>query len=289
MKIVDEFDGIYVVDTEVGGEKGIIFSFIVVRDKVAIVESGPESTAHEFQDIFDELSLKPENVEYIAVTHVHLDHGGGAGSLSEICKNAKVLVHPKGEKHLVNPEKLWNASKSVLSEIADVYGEPKPLNSDRIIATEDMLEVSLGNSKIKVVHTPGHAPHHQSYVLDDKVLFSGDSAGVYKDGKIIPTTPPIFDVDKALQSIDRMASISPEKIAFTHFDVGGGEQLAKIREKLLSWKSIAESCETVEEMHEKLLEVDEDYKYFWNWLKDSKFAESYFHLALRGLMEAVRK
>jgi len=84
-----------------------------------------------------------------------------------------------------------------------------------------------------------------------------------------------------------MRRLDVERIAYTHFGIGEKEMLDRIEEKLFEWKDLALSCESVEGMHEKLLEVDEDYRFFWEWLKKSKFAESYFHLALRGFMEAV--
>ncbi len=286
MRISEVADGVYAVDTEIGGEKGIVFSYIVDRGDVAVVETGAEKTSGVFPEVFEELGIKPEKVKFIAVTHVHLDHGGAAGSLVRICEKAKVIVHPRGAEHLINPERLWRASKSVLNEIAEIYGKPLPIEDSRIVVSEDNSEFTLGNSKIKVVHTPGHAPHHQSFVLD-KILFPGDSAGVYKDGHVIPTTPPVFNFEKAVESIRKMRRLNVERIAYTHFGIGEKEMLDRIEEKLFEWKDLALSCESVEGMHEKLLEVDEDYRFFWEWLKKSKFAESYFHLALRGFMEAV--
>ncbi len=288
MEISEVAEGIYAVDTEIGGERGIVFSYVVERKDVAVIETGANSTANKVLDALNEIGLKAEDVRYIAVTHVHLDHSGAAGTLARFCENAKIIVHPRGVKHLVNPEKLWRASKSVLSEIAEIYGKPTPVDENRILTAEDLSEFPLGDAKIKVVHTPGHAPHHQSYLIDG-MLFPGDSAGVFKDGKIIPTTPPVFDFEKALESIGKMKNQKVELIAYTHFGVGEREMLDRIERKLMEWKEVALECEDVEEMHNKLLENDEDYRYFWNWLKKSKFAESYFHLALRGFMEAVKK
>ena len=287
MEILRVAEGVYAVDTEIGGEDGIVFAYIVDRGEVAVVETGANSTSNRVVEAIEELGIKKEEVKYIAVTHVHLDHGGAAGSLAKVFEKAKIIVHPKGAYHLVNPEKLWNSSKFVLNEVAEVYGKPTPVDESRILIAEDYSEFPLGEVEIKVVHTPGHAPHHQSFLVD-RILIPGDSAGVFKDGRIIPTTPPVFDFEKALRSVRKMRELEVSMIAYTHFGIGKKEMLDRVEEKLMDWKNLALECKSAEEMHEKLLEVDADYRYFWEWLKKSKFAESYFHLALRGFLEAVK-
>lgn len=290
MKIYEIKDYIYTIDTETGNEPEIISSYILNTEKPAVIESGPSSIVNSFLSIADEIGINVSDIEFIFLTHIHLDHGGGVGLLSKIFKNAKVIVHPYGVKHLINPEKLWNASKTILGKIAELYGAPVPVNSERIIAPKDGETISLGNERIKVIYSPGHASHHISYFLEESsTLFPGDSAGISHDGYVIPTTPPPCDFDKSIESIKKMRVLNPKYIAYTHFGLSDANNLLeKIEEKISEWRKIAVSSKSVEDMHNTLLDVDEDYQYFWKKMKDSKFADNFFRLSLEGFLSERR-
>jgi glyoxylase-like metal-dependent hydrolase (beta-lactamase superfamily II) len=212
---------LYLVDLETGGIKNFIASYILSGKKVAIVETGPTSSAPSVLSALKELDIKPENVAYLAVSHIHLDHGGGAGTLVKHLPKAKVIVHPRGAPHLANPEKLWQQSQKVLGKITEIYGAPEAVPPERIIAATDGMTFDVGNNvKLKVIETLGHASHHQSYYESlTKGIFPGDAAGIYlkEIGVIVPTTPAPFRLDIALASLDKLASLKPKVLYYSHF------------------------------------------------------------------------
>jgi len=169
------------IDVETAGIENFIASYVLRGRSVAIIETGPTSSVPNLLAGLGKLGVKLEDVTYVAVSHVHLDHGGGAGTLLKSLPNARVIVHQRGAPHLINPEKLWQQSKEVLGKITELYGAPEPVPFERIIAAEDGMTFDLGkNVEFKVVETLGHASHHQSYYETfGRGVFPGDAAGIY--------------------------------------------------------------------------------------------------------------
>ena len=172
---------LFLIDLETGGFKNLIASYVLKGKGAVIVDSGPPSSIPNLLSGLKELDVKPEEVAFVALTHVHVDHSGGAAILLKSLPNARVIVHPKGAWHLAHPAKLWQSTQQVLGEVAEMFGEPEPVPEDRIIlASEDMtLEVGEG-LRLKVLEAPGHASHNVSYYeyLNEGV-FPGDAAGAY--------------------------------------------------------------------------------------------------------------
>ena len=155
---------VYQIDVGTAGVKNFIASYILKGKQVAMVETGPTSSVPNLLFCLDELNVKPEDVAYVAVSHIHLDHGGGVGRLLKYLPKAKVIVHPRGAPHLANPEKLWQQSKEVMGSLTKMYGKPEPVPEERIIAATDGMMFDVGNNiSLKVVETLGHASHHLSY------------------------------------------------------------------------------------------------------------------------------
>ncbi len=208
--------------TPVGFGKELIASFLVKGSrKTALIETGPGSSASILVKYLEKSGVEPD---YIIVTHIHLDHGGGAGHLARRYPNAKVIVHPRGYKHLLNPSKLWAASRQVLGEVAEIYGEPQPVPEEQLLAAEDGERIDLGDLELIIRHTPGHASHHMSILAEPvKMLFAGDSAGVSfvvdSDRIRLPTTPPPFKPELYMKSIDVMKSLNPRSIVLTHYGI----------------------------------------------------------------------
>lgn len=236
-----------------------IKSFILrYHNSIVIIETGPLNGVDKLLRYLEEIR-DIDNVRII-VTHIHLDHAGGAGYLANKLEsrgiNTTVYVHPRGLKHLVNPEKLWASSLSVLGKIAQIYGKPEPLKRELGVETSDGQLIRIGaRTTIKILHTPGHASHHQSIVMwlgNNKILFSGDSVGVYIPSieAIVPTTPPPFKLELYLDSLDKMESFKPEKIAFTHVGIGEADLLRKHRKQISLWISL------IKELSENNREID---------------------------------
>ena len=212
---------LFLVDLETGGFKNLIASYVLKGKRTIIVETGPSSSIPNLLSGLKELDVKVEDVAYVALSHVHLDHSGGTGTLLKFLPNAKILVHPKGAPHLVNPEKLWVQSKKVLGRVAEIFGEPEAVPEDRIIAACDGTTLDVGkNVRLTAVETLGHASHNLSYYEPlYGGAFSGDSAGIYlcEFDAVVPTTPPPFRLDATLASLDKLASLKPSALYYSHF------------------------------------------------------------------------
>ena len=172
---------LFLTDLETGGYKNLIASYVLKGKKAIIVETGPTSSIPNLLSGLKELNIKAENIAYVALTHVHIDHGGGAGTLLKNLPNAKVIVHSKGAPHLADPRKLWAASKKVLGNVAELFGEPEPIPEERIIVASEGMAFDVGDEvRLKAIEAPGHASHNLSYYeyLNEGV-FPGDAAGAY--------------------------------------------------------------------------------------------------------------
>ncbi|MBW7857470.1 MAG: MBL fold metallo-hydrolase [Leptonema sp. (in: Bacteria)] len=203
-------------------------AYIVVDgDEVAIIETNTSRSVPIILTALQELDKSVEQVKYIIVTHVHLDHAGGAGSLMQLCQNATLLAHPRAGRHLIDPSRLVNSSIEVYGEesFRKLYGEILPVVANRVRTLNDGEEVKLGNRTFKFLHTRGHANHHFC-IYDSKSngVFTGDSFGIaypiLQTGGpyIYPTsTPTDFDPDEARKSITKIRETGCSKLYLTHF------------------------------------------------------------------------
>src|SRR4030042_6017428 len=155
MQVTRLEDHIYLIDAETAGIKNFIASYIIKGSKVAMVETGPTSSVPNLLAGLEQLNVKLEDIAYVAVSHIHLDHGGGVGTLLKHLPNAKVVVHQRGAQHLANPERLWQQSQEVLGRITDLYGEPEPVPVEKIVPVTDRMAFDLGNNvTLQVIKTP---------------------------------------------------------------------------------------------------------------------------------------
>jgi glyoxylase-like metal-dependent hydrolase (beta-lactamase superfamily II) len=239
---------IHLVDVETGGIENFIASYVLKGKYAAIIETGPTSSVPNLLAGLKQLSVSLDEIAYVAVTHIHLDHGGGVGTLLKSLPNAKVIVHPAGSPHLVNPQKLWQQSIEVQgNQIADLYHAPEPVSAERIVSVKDGMSFDLGNNvEFRVVETLGHASHHQSYFeTKSRGLFPGDAAGIYFSNLnvVVPTTPAPFRFDVALASLKKLANLGPKALYFSHFGRASDavEKLEAYAQQLKLWVSIAEN------------------------------------------------
>ena len=259
-------DHIFMIDLETGGLDNFIASYVLKGKKVAIIETGPTSSVPNIVMALKTLSVKPEDVTYVAVSHIHLDHGGGVGTLLKHLPNAKAIVHHKGAPHLANPEKLWQQSQTVLGKITDIYGPPEPVPTDRIIPATDGMTFDVGNRvSLRVVETLGHASHHQSYYENfGGAIFLGDAAGIYlkQFDAVVPTTPAPFRLDSALSSLDKLAALKPRALYYSHFGpaTDPARRLQAYAEQLRLWAKIAaegtEHGRSVDEIRDRIIAAD---------------------------------
>ncbi len=240
---------------------------MVENGRAAFIDTG---TGHSVPYLLETIKLKNLNVEdvdYVIPTHVHLDHAGGAGLLMSKLPNAKLVIHPRGAPHMIDPEKLVAGTIAVYGEekFKQYYGEIIPIEEQRVTVVEDEHEIQLANRTLKFLDAPGHARHH--FCVYDKTsngFFTGDTFGLsYKeldneDGAfILPTTTPVqFEPDAWQNTLTRMLDYQPKNMYLTHFGcVTEIDRLtAQLREGIDEYTNIAKSCINSENREQKIKE-----------------------------------
>jgi glyoxylase-like metal-dependent hydrolase (beta-lactamase superfamily II) len=218
---------------------GLAASYLIIENgRAAFVETGTTRSVPRLMEALQRADVAPDAVDYVLLTHVHLDHAGGAGALMQHLPSAKCVVHPRGARHMADPSKLIAGAKEVYGaeRFADLYGAIAPIPASRIIEVNDGAHLDLGGRGLEFIHTPGHALHHYCVVdLMARVIFTGDTFGIaYREFDtaqgafiFVTTTPVQFDPEAAHESIERIMSYAPRAIYPTHFDrLEGLEQLA---------------------------------------------------------------
>jgi glyoxylase-like metal-dependent hydrolase (beta-lactamase superfamily II) len=197
-----------------------IAAYLIESDgDLALVETGPESTWPHLVRALAAFGAKPSDVRQVLLTHIHLDHAGAAWRLAQA--GATVWVHPRGAPHMSDPSKLLASAKRIYREKMDaLWGTLEPIPADRLKLTEDGAVIAVGRAAVRVLETPGHAIHHNAYLLDGKV-FTGDVGGVaIGDGpNLPPTPPPDIDLPTWAKSIARIKAARPDGFYPTHFDL----------------------------------------------------------------------
>jgi glyoxylase-like metal-dependent hydrolase (beta-lactamase superfamily II) len=231
-------DGIFAVDAEYV-QPGYAAAHIIQHNgRAAFVDTGTNYSVPHLLAALDELNIARDSVDYVLLTHVHMDHAGGAGLLMRALPTARLLVHPRGVPHMIDPSKLVAASQAVYGEdeFRRLYGDVLPVAADRIVSVQDAFRCDLGGRELELIHTPGHALHH--YVVVDRahaLIFSGDTFGISyraldtpQGPFILPTSSPSqFDPDQLISSIDRMMSYAPDAMYLMHYSrVTGTPRLA---------------------------------------------------------------
>jgi glyoxylase-like metal-dependent hydrolase (beta-lactamase superfamily II) len=215
---------VFLVDTMALGQPGAVAVYAVKGEKVAIVDCGYTSSFESVLQGLSELSISTNDVRYIIPTHVHLDHAGGASPLLQRMPNARVLVHEKGLPHLIDPTRLIQSSTIVFGEeIIRIIGIPSGVDPERTTALGAETHVDLGGISLTAFHTPGHAPHHVSVVIEEeKLLILGDAIGITypRVRTVIPATPPpSFDPAKVRDTLGKMRQMDSKKLLAPHYGV----------------------------------------------------------------------
>jgi glyoxylase-like metal-dependent hydrolase (beta-lactamase superfamily II) len=298
IKKLDEH--IYLIDLETAGYNGFFASYVLKGDQTAIVETGPASSIPNLLAGLDKIGIKKDQVDYVLLSHIHLDHAGGAGVLLQSLSNAKLIVHERGAPHLVNPVKLWEQSKQALGEIVDLYGAVQPIPEKRIQISNDGMVIDLGEQiELQVVETLGHASHHQSfYEKDTQTVFPGDAAGIYLQqlDTVIPTTPPPLRLEMALASLERLIQLAPRWLCYTHFG-RASDAVDRLRAHVAQLKLWAETVskmlkenEPLETIYAQILEKDPAMKKALEFIqKNFVLRKSVVLQSIRGFVECMRK
>jgi len=230
------------LDQELPGQRRFISCWVSIESgRTYVVDPGPSSTAAHLIAELERLGVA--SLDFILLTHVHLDHAGCTALILQRWPEAKVICHERGRRHLLDPSRLWAGSQKVLGAKAEVYGEPLPVPAGAIAENSEVE--ALG---IKVIDTPGHAPHHHSFV-DGEHLFLGECAGTFStldagprtaDYYLRPATPPRFQLETALASLDRVLALEPfpTQLMFAHHGHYAGDTrqlIVDARQQLIVW------------------------------------------------------
>ncbi|MFD1361122.1 MBL fold metallo-hydrolase [Lentibacillus salinarum] len=222
-------------------------TYVINENELTLVETGPSPSVKYIKKGLDELGLSLDQVKYIIVTHVHLDHAGGAGLLLQDCPNATVVVHPRGARHLVNPEKLAAGARGVYGDsFSDLFDPIVPVPEDRLMVKDEGETLKIGKGcTLEFLDTPGHARHHFSiYDPISNGLFTGDTVGVRYQQLIdegidffLPSTSPNhFDPNAMYASINRIRQMNLDKIYYGHF--GMTENVNQALDQVSEWLDI---------------------------------------------------
>ncbi|ELY59883.1 beta-lactamase [Natronococcus amylolyticus DSM 10524] len=249
---------LYYVDTGMYDTSGYGAVYVVDDERPAIVDTGIGTNYERILEALEEIGIAPEELEAIAVTHIHLDHAGGAGFLAEACPNADVYVHPIGTSHLADPSRLVEGTKAAVGDQWQYYVEPKPVPEDRIVEIEDGDSIDLGTHELRVHEMPGHAPHQVVFEdPENDAVFTADAAGIWVPEleEIRETSPPSnFHLERCLEDVEALQEIDPDVLCYAHFGpryVGDDAEAA-----LDEYATVLE--EWVRDVEEKRGELEDD-------------------------------
>jgi len=262
---------LYIIDLKPTGVENFIASYVLRGTKAtAIIETGPTCSISNLLTGLDEIGVQNTDIDYIMVSHIHIDHAGGAGTLMQHLPNAKLVAHPRGAPHIINPEKLWEQSKMVLGEVAIAYQKMEPVPENRVITPSDGTMFDLGGSvQVKVLETLGHASHHFAYFdSDSQGIFQGDAAGIYfpQLDVTIPTAPAPFHLEMTLASLEKLAQMQPKRLYYTHFGPleNAVKRIQRYEAQLHLWADVVSHAvkrgDTLESVHQQILERDPQMK-----------------------------
>lgn len=229
-------NGIFAIDTDY--IRPYMATIHVVKEgegedsEAIIIDTGTSHSIPMLMTALEQHGLSSGQIKAVCLTHIHLDHAGGAGQMMQIFPNAKLYVHPRGARHMIDPAKLIAGTIGVYGEdmYKKLYNEILPIDANRVVEVQDGDTLTLGSREFELIHTEGHARHHYCLIdVDNGQAFTGDSFGVsYRETDnnnghfIFPTTTPVhFDPDEAHTSIDKLMSYDLEHVYLTHYSQRG--------------------------------------------------------------------
>ena len=242
--------GLRAIDTLTAGMTKVTAGYLIDAPRPTLVECGPALSIDNVIDGLHELGMDAGELAYLVLSHIHLDHAGGAGDIARAFPSATVVVSEVGARHLVDPERLNASSRRVYGDLMDsVYGDCTPIAEQRVRGVADGERLDMGGGRfLDLLYTPGHAKHHiAAYDANSGALFVGDSVGVKMPGMstIRPATPPPdFDWVLAERTLQRYRDIDPAVVYLAHYGAVDPpqESLAEASDRLRLWAETAEAA-----------------------------------------------
>lgn len=288
--------GVFLLEIKqaVRGFEGFIGPWLCTGPLNVLVDVGPASGAEGLVASIKGLGI--DTIDYVLLTHIHLDHAGGLCHVMNAFPSARAIVHEKAARHLADPSALWEGSRKVLGAMAEQYGRPLPVPKDRLIGHSESRFQG-----IEIIETPGHAPHHLSFVYMGH-LFAGEAGGNYFtwDGReyLRPATPPPFLLEPFLTSIRRLMALGDMPICYGHFGKAESStlMLGRFLRQILNWKETLQQLLLEEKVPdesrclEALLERDHELRSFAFMEPDVRERERFFMSnSIRGFAGYLKK
>lgn len=258
--------GIHTIDTGFVRPQFDAAYLVVHGGRGAFIDCGTNHSVPRLLAALADAGMDTSQIEWLILTHVHLDHAGGAGELMARLPNARLVVHPRGAKHMIDPSQLWAGATAVYGEtvMEQSYGRLRPVPAERVVEAPDGHVVDLQGRLLRCIDTPGHARHHLAvYDAHANVCFTGDTFGLsYREFDteqgpfILPTTTPVqFDPQALHASIDHLVGLKPAAMYLTHYGrVDGVQQLAvKLHALIDDMVAIAQEMVGSEDRHQRLV------------------------------------
>ena len=285
------------IDLNFQGIKSTVACFLLkINKELALIECGPESCLKNLKNEVRKNGEDIKKIKHVFLTHIHLDHAGAAWWFAK--NGANIYVHPFGERHLVNPEKLISSAEIIYgNNMKRLWGDIKAINENKVIPVKDKERIKINDMEIKALHTPGHAKHHISWVIGDSI-FTGDVVGAkINNGPLVPACPPpdinIKDWEKSLEIIKKE---NPKHLYFTHFGKFSynEREVVDLQNTLKEWLIWVKKNEDIGEPI--LIEKFESYinKSLKNKLIDDETIEQYYianppYMSILGLKRVLMK
>lgn len=285
------------IDLNFQGIKSTVACFLLkINKELALIECGPESCLKHLKNEIKKNGEDVRNIKHVFLTHIHLDHAGAAWWFAK--NGANIYVHPFGERHLVNPEKLISSAEVIYgNNMKRLWGDIKAINENKVIPVKDKERIKINDMEIKALHTPGHAKHHISWVIGDSI-FTGDVVGAkINHGPLVPACPPpdinIKEWEKSLEIIKKE---NPKYLYFTHFGKFSynEREVVDLQNTLKEWLIWVKKNEDIGEPI--LIEKFESYinKSLKNKLIDDETIEQYYianppYMSILGLKRVLMK
>lgn len=260
--------GIHAVDLLERGRGQVTSGYLIAAERPAIVDCGAARSAPIWLEALATRGVAPSDVAYVVVTHIHLDHAGGAGILLRHLPRAQVVVHRHGARHLIDPSRLVKSARGVFGEHLEGYfGIPEPVPASRLLVPEEGGELDLGGGhRLRFFDAFGHA-RHQHMILDTGAasLFSGDEFGkrvvaIAEDYLLPETVPTQFDPEAMARSADLLLTLRPKAVLFAHFGrcpLGSEAISRRVREQTAAFTALGRAGDQAlpwEQVHARLVE-----------------------------------
>src|SRR5487761_223785 len=205
------------------GKSKVLCSYLIIDKKVSIVDCGPSAVIDELIQLLPQCGVAMDRIDNLLLTHIHIDHAGGAAQFIEKCPQVQIFVPKRGFKHLIDPGILNTSARAVLGDkLFDYWGAAKPIPEAKVHSMDTEESVDLGAERLRYIESRGHAPHHDVLLLEKSmVLFAADALGMHDDENSkfrSPTTPPpSFNLDQQLKDFGMIERMDPKLVCLAHF------------------------------------------------------------------------